>query len=176
MKLLGRLMCIASRGLSEESFKALTPTQQIKYIKEHPQSKYGKDPKWLKRAKMLKTKALNTKNVKNAKVKSKPISGADRAKKVFSNIRKQALTKRKITEALKKGTYKIKFKKLDGTTRIMYGSLSPEYVADYMFKGSKSGKPIKSNPNVVKVVDTKLDPPAFRSFRLENLISFEKVK
>ena len=173
MKLLDRLMCIASRGLSEESFKALTPTQQIKYIIEHPHSKYGKDAKWLKRAKMLKTRALNA---KNAKVKSKPLSGADRAKKVFSNIRKQALTKRKITEALKKGTYKIKFKKLDGKTRIMYGSLSPEYVADYMFKGSKSGKPIKSNPNVVKVVDTKLDPPAFRSFRLENLISFEKVK
>ena len=59
-----------SRGLSEENFKALTPTQQIKYIKEHPHSKYGKDPKWLKRAKMLKTKMLNA---KKAKVASTPV-------------------------------------------------------------------------------------------------------
>ena len=50
-----------ARGLSEENFKALSPIQQIKYIKEYPTSKYGKDPKWLKRAKMLKTRMLNRK-------------------------------------------------------------------------------------------------------------------
>lgn len=56
-----------ARGLSEENFKALSPTKQIKYIKEHPHSKYGRDPKWLKRAKMLKTRMLNMKKAKLAK-------------------------------------------------------------------------------------------------------------
>lgn len=82
-KILNRLEVLAgiktpyeetARGLSEENFKALSPTGQIKYIKEHPNSKYGKDPKWLKRAKMLKTRMLNQKKGNTQKGAVKPIS------------------------------------------------------------------------------------------------------
>ena len=78
-----------ARGLSEENFKALSPTQQIKYIKEHPHSKYGRDPKWLKRAKMLKTRMLNMKKAKLAKgVEKKPVKENKKSSSVKGDDKK----------------------------------------------------------------------------------------
>lgn len=61
-----------ARGLSEENFKALSPAKQIKYIKEHPNSKYSKESKWLKRAKMLETRTPNQKKTNKSKEAVKP--------------------------------------------------------------------------------------------------------
>ena len=81
-----------ARGLSEENFKALTPTQQIRYIKDHPNSKYGKDPKWLRRAKMLKTKMSNVKKAKSVEDK--------KASKVIKAPKSDFITDKKTLDKL----------------------------------------------------------------------------
>ena len=183
---------VLCRGLSEENFKALSPTKQIKYIKEHPTSKYGKDPKWLKRAKMLKTKMLNAKKEKksslpykspktvdNAIKVSRKINrtikkseGAKKAETIFKNIRDT----KKVAKDLTKGTYKIRFKKLDGSIRELIGSMEDKYLKKMKFANGYGKPPRKKNPNIVTVIDTELKPPEFRSFRIERLISMEPVK
>ena len=93
MEILDRLMCLASRGLSEDSFKALTPTQQIRYIKDHPNSKYAKESKWLNRAKRL--KASKTRNIKSKPIKNVIGLFMDAVKKSFNQRNKAANTNKK---------------------------------------------------------------------------------
>lgn len=83
-----------ARGLSEDSFKALTPTQQIRYIKEHPNSKYAKESKWLNRAKRLKANKA-THNVKSKPVKNVIGLFMDAVKKSFNQRSKAANTNKK---------------------------------------------------------------------------------
>lgn len=89
-----------ARGLSEDSFKALTPTQQIRYIKDHPNSKYAKESKWLSRAKRLKA---------NKAVRSTQHKAPKNVVNLFMDAVKKSFTQRqKAANANKKGAIVVK--------------------------------------------------------------------
>ena len=114
---------------------------------------------------------FNTKEVKSTKpistikpVKDTPIKTLD---PVLENKVKD------VEDKLKKGTYKIKFKKIDGSIREITGSMEDKYLKQMNFSSTPTIH--KKNPSVVPFIDIDSDPPQFKSFRIENLLSMDNL-
>jgi len=82
------------------------------------------------------------------------------------------ITKEKLKQLLQKNVLEIKFKKIDGSERIMNCSLIQEIIPISENKTPKKAKP--ENENVLAVWD--LEKDAFRSFRVDSLIGYSVFK
>ena len=82
------------------------------------------------------------------------------------------ITKEKLKQLLQKNVLEIKFKKIDGSERIMNCSLKQEIIPISENKTPKKVKP--ENENVLAVWD--LEKDAFRSFRVDSLIDYSVYK
>ena len=82
------------------------------------------------------------------------------------------VTKEKLKDLLQQNVLEIKFKKVDGTERVMCCSLNQEIVPISENKTPKKVK--KDNDNVIAVWD--LEKESFRSFRLDSLINYTIFK
>ncbi len=82
------------------------------------------------------------------------------------------ITKEKLKELLQQNVLEIKFKKIDGSERIMNCSLIQEIIPISENKTPKKAKP--ENENVLAVWD--LEKDAFRSFRVDSLIGYSIFK
>ena len=78
------------------------------------------------------------------------------------------VTKEKLKDLLQQNVLEIKFKKVDGTERVMNCSLKKGIIPESENKPSAKIK--KENENVISVWDIQKD--AFRSFRLDSLIDY----
>lgn len=78
------------------------------------------------------------------------------------------VTKEKLKDLLQKNVLQVKFKKIDGSQRVMCCSLNQEIVP---ISENKTPKKVKQdNENVIAVWD--LEKESFRSFRLDSLIDY----
>ena len=82
------------------------------------------------------------------------------------------VTKEKLKDLLQQNVLEIKFKKIDGSERVMCCSLNQEIVPISENKTPKKVK--KDNDNVIAVWD--LEKESFRSFRLDSLINYSIIK
>lgn len=82
------------------------------------------------------------------------------------------ITKEKLKQLLQKNVLEIKFKKIDGSERVMNCSLQQEIIPISENKTPKKVKP--ENENVLAVWD--LEKNAFRSFRVDSLIDYSVYK
>ena len=81
-------------------------------------------------------------------------------------------TKQNLKEILSKNVVNILFKKIDGTERAMKCTLDPKILPTQETKSSTKKK--TEHENVIPVWD--LNEKAFRSFRVDSLISYEVVE
>lgn len=81
-------------------------------------------------------------------------------------------TKQNLKEVLSKNIVNVVFKKVNGTERAMKCTLDPNFLPTPETKSSAKKK--TENENVIPVWD--LNEKAFRSFRVDSLISYELVK
>lgn len=82
------------------------------------------------------------------------------------------LTKQELKEVFSKNIVNITFKKVDGTERVMKCTLDPNFLPVQETKSSSKKK--AENDNVLPVWN--LEEQAFRSFRVDSLISYETVQ
>lgn len=75
------------------------------------------------------------------------------------------MTKEEIVDILKKYVVQVRFKKVDGTTRIMSCTLSPSRLPEV--DPEKETKPRKDNDNVVSAWN--VDLQEWRSFRVDSV-------
>jgi hypothetical protein len=78
------------------------------------------------------------------------------------------ITKETLKELLQQNVLEIKFKKVNGTERVMHCSLKKGIIPE--FESKPSAKIKKDNENIISVWDIQKD--AFRSFRLDSLIDY----
>lgn len=76
-----------------------------------------------------------------------------------------------ITEILKKSIVQVVFKKTDGTERVMKCTLNEKYLKPYTKKTDREKAP---NKDTISVWD--LDNEGWRSFKLENVISYSFIE
>jgi hypothetical protein len=81
------------------------------------------------------------------------------------------ITKEKLKELLQKNVLEIKFKKIDGSERVMNCSLKQEIIPISENKTPKKVKP--ENENVLAVWD--LEKDAFRSFRVDSVTHYQTI-
>ena len=80
------------------------------------------------------------------------------------------MNKQKLTELLKKKVINVKFKKKDGSERLMKCTLLSDIVPAYE---KKTNQTKNQNDNVLAVWD--LDKQAFRSFRIDSVTDYQIV-
>ncbi len=90
--------------------------------------------------------------------------------KVWENL--LMLTKQHLQKLLKQHVVEIKFKKVDGSDRMMLCSLRKEYLPEQTEKKERKDK--KENLNSLAVWDIEKD--GFRSFRIDSVIDYEIVR
>lgn len=93
-------------------------------------------------------------------------------------------TKSELSKLLAEGVYKVTFVKADGSKREMKCTLLPEVLKPYIEEAEKrkaqlleEGKIVAQrpeNPNVLSVID--MDKNAWRSFKLDTILSVEEIK
>jgi len=93
-------------------------------------------------------------------------------------------TKQEVSKLLTEGKYKVTFTKVDGSKREMKCTLLPEVLKPYIEEIEarkkqllEEGKEViqrPENPNVLSVID--LEKNAWRSFKLDTVISVEEIK
>lgn len=80
--------------------------------------------------------------------------------------------KQQLTQALKSGQFVITFKKVDGSLRVIRGSLMPELLPPVVETVESAPKrPV----NKTQVIFYDLDKSEWRSFKIENLVSMSLV-
>ena len=80
-------------------------------------------------------------------------------------------TKEMLKDLLKKSVVEFKFKKTDGSERILKGTLASDIVPVYE---KKTERKKRENDNVLAVWDIEKDE--FRSFRINSLISYQALE
>ena len=78
-------------------------------------------------------------------------------------------TRKQMEKALKENVCEVFFAKVDGTERVMYCTLIPDYVPKVI-----SETPIKKNDDVIRVFDTEKE--GWRSFRVDSVTYFGEFK
>ena len=81
-------------------------------------------------------------------------------------------TKQNLKEVFSKNVVNITFKKVDGSERVMKCTLDPKFLSVQETKSTSKKK--VENDNVLPVWN--LEEQAFRSFRVDSLISYETVE
>lgn len=91
------------------------------------------------------------------------------------NLHPPLATKQAYIDALQFGIGVVTFTKKDGTERTMASTLSDHYMPFAEKRGATTGgdveSKVKENPDVLKVFN--IEAEAWRSFRLDSVISFE---
>ena len=80
------------------------------------------------------------------------------------------ITKQELKERLKITTAKIKFQKVDQTTREMSCTLAPQYLPEMKDFSEKKTKTKLENDSNLTVWD--LDKQAWRSFRMDSILDY----
>jgi len=78
-----------------------------------------------------------------------------------------------LVEQLKSAVYEVTFTKVDGETRVMPCTLSPEYLPESEVARARTDGEVKVNQAVVRAFA--IDKQAWRSFRVDNVISMSLV-
>jgi hypothetical protein len=82
-------------------------------------------------------------------------------------------TKEELTKLLREGSVEVKFKKKDSSIRNMLCTLSEDYLPKVDSEEVKEKKVKKVNEDTLPVWD--LEKEAWRSFRLDSIVEYQKA-